>query len=212
MRGVGFLQTYPHTVASPGLRLTTSQVPLRALSPPPPPFPRTAAGLSNGDGRRRVCVWERIRSPGCISSHTTAYVNLKLETCLSLFVVSRRRVSRTAAGDDGCMFVVWWRCVRSVLRVVSRCCSKLRLLRAASTCGFYTASSCGFYARLLRSFLLLMLLCRVRRVFVCTLTVSRLVCALSFLSFYVRLLRVASSLVPRTHALFLGAETPNLAI
>jgi len=23
--------------------------------------------------------WERIRSPGCISSHTTAYVNLKLE-------------------------------------------------------------------------------------------------------------------------------------
>ena len=79
-----------------------------------------------------------------------------------MFVVSRRRVSRTAAGDDGCMFVVWWWCVRSVLRVVSSCCSKLRLLRAASTCGFYTASSCGFYARLLRA---------------------------------------ASSLVPRTHAL-----------
>jgi len=55
------------------------------------------------------------------------------------------------------VFVVWWRCVRSVLRVVSRCCSKLRLLRAASTCGFYTASSCGFYARLLRSFLVLMI-------------------------------------------------------
>jgi len=40
------------TVASPGLRLTTSQVPLRALLPSP--FPFTAAGLSNGGGRRRV--------------------------------------------------------------------------------------------------------------------------------------------------------------
>ena len=87
-----------------------------------------------------------------------------------MFIVSRRRrVSRTAAGDDGCMFVVWWRCVRSVLRVVSSCCFKIRRASACGFCvrllhGFFVrllraASTCGFYVRLLHcvEFLVLML-------------------------------------------------------
>ena len=45
-----------------------------------------------------------------------------------------------------------------MLRVVSSCCSKFRLLRAASACGFYTASTCGVY--IASSFLLLMLTTR----------------------------------------------------
>ena len=57
---------YPHTVASPGLRLTTSQVPLRALLPSP--FPFTAAGLSNGGGRRRVFVCNVVAvCPVCVA-------------------------------------------------------------------------------------------------------------------------------------------------